>query len=185
MHGWGADSSADWFPWLKRQLEKRGFEVFVPDMPDTENPRIKEWVSYLGKLIGGADKNTYLIGHSIGGQTIMRYLERLAPNEKIGGSVFVAGWFYLDNLKEEEKPIAKPWLETPINFKKINRACDKFIVFLSDNDPFGALEKNKKIFEEKLGAKVIIEHNKGHLGGDDDFTKLPSVLQAVLDFSNS
>ena len=62
----------------------------------------------------------------MGCQAILRYLEKL-ENKKIGGAIFVAGWFNLSEFtfkeepadEEEERNIAKPWLETPMNFKKI------------------------------------------------------------------
>ena len=153
--------------------------VSVPAMPDTEAPEINSWVSHLQKLVGEPDENTYFVGHSIGCQTIMRYLEGLR-SKKVGGAVFVAGWFYLENLEEEEKSIANPWLETPIDFEKVKSATNNFKVILSDNDPYGAVDKNKKLFEENLGAKVIVEHNKGHFGGGDGIMELPSALNALM-----
>lgn len=60
-------------------------------MPDTANPKIKEWVSELEKQVSELDENTYFVGYSIGCQTIMRYLEN-KETRKIGGILFVAPW---------------------------------------------------------------------------------------------
>lgn len=60
-------------------------------MPDTANPKIKKWVSELEKQVSELDENTYFVGHSIGCQTIMRYLEN-KETRKIGGILFVAPW---------------------------------------------------------------------------------------------
>lgn len=185
IHGWEGDSKEGWFPWLKKELEARGYAVTAPDMPDTENPKIETWVPYLAELVGEADKNTYFVGHSIGCQTIMRYLETLPAGQKAGGCIFVAGWFYLNNLEEDEEPVAEPWLTTPIDFQKVKRVCGKFKVILSDNDFFGAVEENRKDFEEKLGAEVIVEHNRGHFSGGDGVAELPSALQAILDLAKN
>lgn len=82
---------------------------------------------------------------------------------------------------EEEETIARPWLTVPIDFEKVKQNADNFIAIFSDNDPFVPLEKNRKIFEEKLGARVFVENNKGHFSGpSDDCTELPIVLKAVL-----
>ena len=44
------------------------------------NPRIQKWVSKLAQTVGDADKQTYFVGHSMGCQTIVRYLEKLPEN---------------------------------------------------------------------------------------------------------
>ena len=77
IHGWGGSSGEGWFSWLKRNLEKQNFEVYVFNMPDSDNPKIETWVKYLEKNIKNVDKDTFFIGHSIGCQTIMRFLEKL------------------------------------------------------------------------------------------------------------
>lgn len=182
VHGWGGYPEEGWFPWLKKELEAEGFVAEVPAMPETEFPEIEAWVSYLSKLVGEPDENTYFVGHSIGCQTILRYLQSL-KNTRVGGVVLVAGWLYLENLEDVEKPVARPWLEMPIDFKSVKSATDKFVAILSDNDPYGAVEKNKKALEGKLGAKVVIEHNKGHFSGGDGVTELPSALQSVLEIA--
>lgn len=47
---------------------------------------------------------------------------------------------------------------------------------MSSDDPYGRLDENERLFKEKLGAKVIIERNKGHFTSDDDANALPKVL---------
>lgn len=180
IHGWGDSPESGWLPWLKTSLKDKGFQVFVPAMPDTDMPDITKWIGYLTELVGTPDENTYFVGHSIGCQAIMRYLQTIDGTIRVGGVVLVAGWFELQNLNEEEKIVAKPWLETPIDFAKIREAVGEHItVLLSDNDPFGALEKNKKIFEQKLHAKVIVEPGKGHLSEYDGIKKLSEVLELL------
>lgn len=184
VHGWGGYPEEGWFPWLKRELENRGFEVHVSTMPESNNPRIDAWVTYLSKVVGDVDEHIILIGHSIGCQTILRYLEQLKKGQKIGGAVFVAGWFTLMNLNEEEKIIAEPWITTPIDFEKVKARCKKFIAIFSDDDTVIPLE-NREIFEGRLGAKIIVEHAKGHFSGDDGITELPSVLESVVTLSSN
>lgn len=181
IHGWGSNPKDDFFPWLKRELEQKNFEVFVPEMPNTDNPKIEEWVPFLINAVGEPDENTYFIGHSIGCQTIIRYLEKI--DKKIGGVVFVAGWFILSNLEtEEEKIIGNPWIETPIDFEKVGKTTNNFIAIFSDNDPVVPLEENKKIFETKFNAKIIVEHDKGHFNASEGVKELPVVMDSILNF---
>lgn len=184
IHGWSGTPEEGWLPWLKRELESRGFEVFVPAMPHTENPTIDDWVGFLKDLVKNPDPNTYFVGHSIGCQTILRYLETLPNDKKVGGAVLVAGFCALKNLDVKEKEIAKPWLETPIDFEKVKAMAKSFTCIFSENDPYVPYQENKKIFKEKLNAKIVTEAAKGHFTEDDGITELPSALDALTEISS-
>ena len=175
VHGWGGYPEEGWFPWLKKELEKNGMEVKVPQMPNPDEPRIEEWVEHLNTV--KSDESTVFVGHSIGCQTILRYVEKY--NKKIGGVVFVAGWFTVTNLEPEEKPIAKPWIETPIDFDKTRVLINKSIAIFSDDDPYVPSDNHGK-FGDKLGSEISIEHNKGHFSGSTGTLEVPYVLKAVL-----
>jgi len=180
IHGWGGYPDKGWLKWLNKELSKKGFNVYAPEMPDKENPRINDWVSYLGKIVGDIDKDTYFIGHSIGCQTIIRFLESQKCNA--GGVIFVGGWITLKGLEsKEEEEVANPWLNALINFNKVKNKSKKFIALFSDNDPYVPLE-NAKIFKDKLNAKIIIEKKKGHF--IENVTKtIPVVLKELLKIS--
>ena len=171
IHGWGGSSKDNWFPWLKEELEKKNTKVIIFDMPDTDKPKIEIWVKYLEEKIKDADENTYFIGHSIGCQTIIRFLEKLHKNKKVAGCLFVAPWFNLINMEPEEIEIAHPWINSKIHFDRVLEHCDNFLAIFSTDDPFVPLTE-VEIFKEKLGAKIIIEKNKGHFDEKEE----PSIL---------
>ena len=182
IHGWGGNSGEEWLVWLKKELETRSFEVIVPDMPDTNKPNIEKWTSQLRQIVELSDEDTYFVGHSIGCQAIMRYIEKLSNSEKVGGVVFVAGWFNLTDETWDEiytKEIAYEWLNTPIDFDKIKQHTNNFLEIASDNDPYVALS-NSELFRSNLGAKIIILKQKGHISGEDGVTELPIVLEELL-----
>ncbi len=180
IHGWDFNPKMNWYLWLKKELGKKGFKVIIPEMPNTSEPEINAWVSHLKMVVGELNQDTYFIGHSIGCQTIMRFLEKEDYNGKIGKAIFVAGWFKLENLENEKvKAIAMPWINTPINFNKVKSKISKLTVFLSSNEPYGFVEDNAKTFREKLGAKVILEENKGHFTEDEGVTELPEILKEI------
>ena len=180
IHGWDGSPTNCWFPWLKNELEKKNFTVEVLSMPDPERPKINDWVNCLSDAVGEPDVNTYFVGHSMGCQTILRYIEKIG--KPIGGIVCVAGFFKLLYLTtDEEKEIAKPWLETPIDFEKIKKQTDKIVAIFSDNDPDVDLI-NKELFEKNLGAKTLVEHNKGHFSDDAGIKELSSVLGILSDW---
>jgi hypothetical protein len=114
---------------------------------------------------------------------VLRYLETL-EDKKIGGAVLVAGWLMrlTGDLSKEEIAIARPWIETPIDYQKVKRSCPSIVAIFSDNDPYVYID-NKKLFEERLGATTVVEHQKGHFSGSDGVTELPSALNSVLEMA--
>lgn len=185
IHGWGGSPKSHWYPWLAQELKNKGFQVIVPEMPETDNPQIEKWVGRLAEIAGSMDENTFFVGHSIGCQAILRYLEKL-ENKSVGGAVFIAGWFNLINLDQAEAEIADPWLKTQINFSKIREMLKgKLIVILSDNDPYNCLEDNQNVFKSQLNAEVIVEKNRGHLTDEDGIDQLSEALEAILRISDS
>lgn len=185
IHGWDGYPEEGCFPWLKKELQNRGFQVYNPAMPEPINPRIETWVPFLSLQIGEIDEETFLVGHSIGTQTILRYLESLPESKKLGGVVLLAPWIHLTDEAYETKEdveIAKPWLGTPLDWNKIKTHTDNFVAIFSDNDPLVPLS-DSKIFEEKLGAKIIIEKSQGHFSGSDGLKELASLLEAVIEIS--
>lgn len=182
IHRWAGSPNADWYPWLKSELESKKFEVHVLEMPHPENPTIDDWINHLAESVNTLDNKTFFIGHSIGCQTIMRYLEK--QNHACGGAVFIAGRFTLQGLEtEEEQKIAQPWLETQIDFDKVKQNLPKSVAIFSDNDPFVSVS-DKEIFRAKLNSHIIIEHSKGHFTSDDGITELPATLKSMLNMAN-
>lgn len=184
-HGWDGTPEEGGFPWLKKELEAKGFEVQVPQLPDTGNPRIENWVPALAKVVGKPDEQTYFVGHSMGCQTIARYLETLPEGQKVGGAVFVAGFFkHLKGLEDdpEVRETDKHWLGTPIDLSKVRTHLSKSVAIFSDDDPYVPLD-NQDDFRSKLGSEIIVQHNQGHFSGPrDKTTKLPIVLEKLLNF---
>ncbi len=182
IHGWGGGPESDWCPWLKTELKSLGYEAHVPSMPDTDSPVIEKWVAHLKESVGVPDEDTFFVGHSVGCQAILRYLETLSTS--VGGAVFVAGWFNLENLKDdEEKNIAQPWIENPINVIKIRSVLKKSTLVISDNDPHGAFEENKRKFAE-IGSEILVLENAGHITKEDGFTKIPIVIEQLQEMTD-
>lgn len=184
IHGWDGYPEEAWIPWLKSKLEKQGLEVFAPAMPNTAAPKMDKWIPFLTNLVGSVDENTFFVGHSIGNQAILRFLQDLPENSKVGGIVMVAPWVNLLEMEtEEEKILAKPWLETPIDFEKVKNHTKNIVAIFSDDDDC-VPTTDEQIFKEKLNAKTFMEHGKGHFSGGDNITDLPIVFNELMKLIN-
>jgi hypothetical protein len=170
VHGWEGNPEIGWFAWLEEKLKKKGFKVIKPKMPKPSAPEIGAWLKKISAVVKSADEETYFIGHSIGCQAILRFIEK-SKFKKIGGIILVAGWLDLTEFTYIETPgmenemirIARPWVTTKIDFTKIKTKTKKVTCVFSDNDPYVAFD-NAKIFKKRLGAKIIVEHEQGHFG---------------------
>ena len=175
VHGWGGNSKCDWIPWLKQELEKRGFEVVAPNFPNSDEPEIDTWVGKLREVVKNVDVNIFFVGHSIGCQAILRFLEKCS--EKVGKVILVAPWMHLNEEVineegEDVREIARAWVETPIDFERVRKMSDKFVCIFSDDDPYVPLS-DEEIFKRELNAETIVESGQGHFNE----VSLPLVLE--------
>jgi len=177
VHCWEGVPEYCWYPWLKSELEEDGYDVMVPAMPETEEPKQILWVPHLAEIVGEPDDELVLIGHSVGCITILRYLEGLPEGVRVGRVVLVAG--FTDDLGFDE---LKNYFQSSIDWSAIRSHCSKFVAIHSDNDPFVPLG-HADVFKEQLDAEVVVEHEKGHFSGtvdeEESCVELPSALAAV------
>lgn len=184
VHCWDGNRDDGWYPWLDENISDDNVKVYRFNMPDTNNPKIDAWVSYLSEQVKDLDSETYFVGHSIGCQTIMRYLQD--KDIKIGGILFVAPWLELfpEAVSDKESLItATPWLNTPICFDNIRNICDNITCIFSDNDYFVPLEQESE-FKKLLNAKTIIVNGMGHISIDDGIEELEEAYDALMEIIN-
>jgi len=184
VHGWDGYPENGWFPWLKKELESRGFLVFIPQPSKAEEPRIENWVPALKELIGELDEQTFFVGHSMVCQAIARCLEDLSGNTRAGGAVFVAGFFKRLTLKDDDitRSVVNEWLKTPLDLIKVKKHLKKSVAIFSDDDPYVPLD-NIEEYGDILGSKIITEKGKGHFSGSTGTFELPIALASVLEIS--
>lgn len=182
VHCWGGTPQYCWYQWTKGQLEQQGFQVEVPAMPETDEPKLKLWLPKLIETVGQPDADLYLVGHSIGCATIMRYLQQLPEGQKIGGVVLVAGF-----ANDLGIPELTNFYETPLDYAKIREKSVKgFTNIHSDDDEYVPLSNSGEL-KKHLGGEAIILHGKGHFFGpldnQDSCIELPEVVEAIQKFT--
>jgi predicted alpha/beta hydrolase family esterase len=178
--GRGAHPDDYWYPWVRSTLEQSGFAVTILQLPDPDKPKKSTWMNALIPLVGELDEVTYLIGHSVGCQAVLRLLEGLPPGRMIGGTVLVAGWVSVpswEGRSETEKAVLNDWLNPPLHLANLAAKSKKFTAIFSDDDPFVPKE-NWEACENQLKAKVIIKHHYDHFEAKV-LRQLPEVTDAI------
>lgn len=171
IHGWASDSNMPWIKWLEGELKKKKVEVHAFDMPDKYTPTIEKWVDYLRQNVKDVDEHTYFIGHSVGCQTILRFLEKEHKHIKVGGCIFVAPWLDLIGLDSDELKIAHPWIHNKIEFERVLDHTGNIVCIFSTNDKYVSEAEWEK-FEKDLGAKIIIKRDFDHFEKTDKIEEI-------------
>ncbi len=180
IHRWGGNPNTDWYQWLSNALKGKGFDAFVPIMPNPDKPVIEEWVNAIGTNVGSIDESTYFVGHSIGCQAILRFLETASGTA--GGLLLVAPWLRLKEAayeSEGDREVARPWIEEPVDFGKIKAKVKEIRVIMATGDPYVPVE-DSKIFEEKLGAAANIMPINTHFTTEDGYAELHAALNEFM-----
>ncbi len=180
IHGWEGKPEEGWFPWLENTLEKEGWQVSVPAMPHPILPTLPDWLATLSGVVGKPDEHCYFIGHSLGCITILKYLETLPENQKVGGVIMVAG--FAGHLKHKIK-LLQPFYKDKLNWPKVKAQAKAFVAIGSKRDDLIHIESLDE-FQTKLGAKVIIDNNWLHFSGVEGITELPEVLNSLRELSS-
>ncbi len=179
IHGAYGNPEENWFPWLRRELEALGFEAFVPRFPTPEGQSLENWMKILEEC-REFDKNTTVIGHSLGCAFILRKLETL--RNPINSAFLVAGFVgKLGNEKFDR--INSSFFERDFDWERIRKNCAHFEVFHSDNDPYVSLEKGREL-AEKLGAKFILVRGADHFNEKAGYTEFPLLLERIKDVTH-
>jgi predicted alpha/beta hydrolase family esterase len=178
VHGYTAAPDRHWFPWLKTRMETaHAATVHIPAMPDPDTPCPKAWHRHLQTLIGTADDQTYIIGHSLGCATVLRYAAGLEADTKLGGIILVAGF----NAPLPTIPALDSFMAEPVNLQAVIQASPQRAVILSDDDALVPPQFTADL-ATALDVAADIVPNGGHFRGDDGFRTFPLVYERLQGF---
>lgn len=181
LHGAGNDSSGNWFPWLKLELEKKGYKVWAPDLPGSGTPVESVWLNAIFKNKKWIfDKDSILIGHSSGATLILRILERLPEYDEVAKAILVAGPVDKGSI-EKYWPFKEDLTKYQFNWPKIKSASKEFILIYSDNDPYDCGIRHGKVIAKETAGKLILRKGEGHfnLEAGLKYRQFPLLLEYI------
>jgi uncharacterized protein len=170
IHGTG-DKPDFWFPWLKQKLEEQGVSVWMPTLPDPENPDLNKQLPFLVES-QEIENDSILISHSAGCPLLLAYLEQ-SPY-KIKQVILVSGYY------QSEKP--DPIFKENYDWEKIKANCSEFVFINSDNDPWGCTDEAAKPTWNKIGGLLIVPKGEAHMGStkfNQPYKEFPLVLKLI------
>lgn len=166
----GGRPTDNWFPYVKRELEKEGLHVIAEDFPDNDLAREVHWIPFLKNTLK-ADANTILIGHSSGAIAAMRYAEE----NQILGSILV-GSYHSDLGYEKER--LSGYFDRPWNWEAIKKNQRWIALFSSVDDPWIPI-KEPRFVQKQLDAHYHEYKDRGHFCGDYEKLTFPEIVAEV------
>lgn len=158
--------------YFRKKLGKN-FEVIYPEMPNASNAKYLEWKIWFDKITPHLKNDVILIGHSLGGIFLAKYLSENKFPKKILATFLIAAPF---NDKETKESLADFKLKKEL--KKLQNQSNKLFIWQSINDDivsFVAFEKYKKALPDANYRKF---KNKGHFAQNT----FPEIVQEIRKF---
>lgn len=194
FHGAYGSPNENWFPWLKKELEKLNQQVYIPRFPienwDCVNntgpsfiPKkqtLSRWLSTFEKgilpKIHKRDKLCF-IGHSLGPVFILHAAATFQI--RLECAYFVAPFLKVKGLWQFYN-VNKSFYKTDFDFAKLRKFIPVSFAYYSDNDPY-LPNKYSRLFAQKMGSDITVVKNAGHfnVASDEKFKKFPLLLGQI------
>lgn len=177
IHGSDGNSQENWFPWMKGEIEAKGFECIVPDFPCKDGHKLSAWYEVIEKVRNKITLETVFISHSRGTAFILNLLTDF--DYKIEALFMIGG--FIENLWHKHGTPQTSFFAKPFNYEKIRSQCNRFIYYQSDNDPYIPMEHGEKV-ASILNARFELIHDAGHfnVGTKPEYVTFPILLKDVL-----
>ncbi len=176
FHGTEGYPEENWFPWLKKELKKYGYKVIVPQFPSPPRipAKISEWFDVLEQYKRYIDKDTILIGHSLGGVFALRLLEKL--NHSVKAAIFVGTPIGIRPILNYDRD--NSFSGFSFDWKSITQKTDYFIIFQSNNDPYVSLGNGEQL-AKNLKVPLTFVSDAGHFNTTSGYRKFPLLLEKL------
>lgn len=161
----------DWKSNLQENLGPE-YEVIAPRMPCAQNAKYTEWTIWFEKITPLLNDNIILIGHSLGGIFLAKYLSENNLAKNINAVFLVAAPF----VPGKGESLADFTL--PSSLENLSKQTDKIILYHSQDDPIVPIENLKKYSEALPKTQTRILENRQHFN-QKDFPEIIADIVAV------
>lgn len=162
----------DWKDLLGQELGE-DFVVLNPKMPNSTNARYEEWKIWFERIYTLLDKEPILIGHSLGGIFLAKYLaENNLPN-KAKALILVAAPF----KDESQESLAD--FALPDSLENINKQVDKIFLIHSQDDPVVDFAELAGYKEALPNATEMVFVDRAHFNMAD----FPEMIKLIKEIS--
>jgi len=149
--------------WRDAYLEKSigpRFEVIRPRMPLSENANYRDWKIWFERHLAIIQGRPVLVGHSLGGIFLAKYLSENKLKYKAHGVYLVAPPFDSRDLGEGESLVGG--FELKQNLSLLAKNTDYLHLFFSTDDPIISARHARKYQNLLPKESITVLKNRGH-----------------------
>ncbi|MGC9603511.1 MAG: alpha/beta hydrolase [Minisyncoccia bacterium] len=133
------------------------FELVLPIMPNAFDARYVEWRVWFKKVIPFLRNGAILVGHSLGGTFLAKYLSENKFPKKIRATFLVAACY---DDKDADYSLADFTL--PKSLAKLAKQGGEIFIYQSKDDPIVPFTDFYKYKKALPGARAVVFKNKRH-----------------------
>lgn len=176
LRSWEFDPArTEYKDWKKRLQDSLGdsYNVIAPVMPNKYNAKYQEWAIWFEKVIPHLQDNVMLVGHSLGGLFLMKYLAEHTLAIRIGGIFIVAAPFTTTGTVTTLADF-----KIPSSLDGVWNQCGNIFFYHSTDDPVVPID-NLYLYQQSLPfAHVSIYSDRAHFN-QEVFPELVADIQGL------
>ena len=142
--------------WIEDAVNKSEdkFQFFIPQMPNKNNAVYEEWKIWFEKMLPFINDDVIMIGHSLGGIFLAKYLSENTYPKKIKKLILVA--------PPHNNTLGVGSFKIEKSLDNISKQCDDIQLFQSEDDP-AVPASEAQIYKKDLPEiNLHIFKDKGH-----------------------
>lgn len=159
------DNHSDWKSTIFNTFSEFN-QVLIPTMPSKDNAKYSNWKIVFEKVLKLTNDRIILIGHSLGGNFLQRYLSENVINKTIVELDFVAGCLNIGDFGEGK------------NWNQINNKADQINIWHSSDDKVVDVKKADYYNGNLPKSNIYIFEDRGHFNS-------PNFEELINNISNN
>jgi predicted alpha/beta hydrolase family esterase len=169
---WTPEPKPHWREDIARRFFDRA-EIFIPEMPNKMDSRYTEWEAWFDRYVPLFRDGVILIGSSLGGIFLAKYLSTRTLPVKVRLLVLIATPF------DDESEYTLGGFRLPGNLDGIARQAGQVLLCYSKDDPVVPFSELEKYSHALSGAEAIVVEDRGHFA-IATFPELVERLETVI-----
>lgn len=152
------------------------YDILLPRMPNGTNARYKEWKIWLDNITKVLNDEVVLIGHSLGGIFLAKYLSENTLPKRVIAAVLVAAPY--DNAESADGKESLIDFTLPSSLERFAKQCGKIYLLHSQDDPvvpFAQLDKYKSALPN---AETVVFEDREHFN-QETFPEIVGIIKSL------